>query len=205
MRLLARAANASIDGLGGALGRLLRRGIASGRLHFPFVSEALSLVPFFLGWKLRRAVYAHLLTSIGRDAVLHFGVSIEDPRTRIGENVWVSVRCYLDYVEIGDAVLIGPHAVLLAGGRPHRFDRLDVPIKDQGNLPKEPLRIGRGAWIGANATVMAEVGHDAIVGAGAVVTKPVLPYAVVAGNPARLVKMREGSGARGGEAPSKPE
>jgi len=37
------------------------------------------------------------------------------------------------------------------------------------------------------------------------VTKPVLPYAVVAGNPARLVKMREGSGARGGEAPSTPE
>jgi acetyltransferase-like isoleucine patch superfamily enzyme len=205
MRFLARAANASIDGLGGALGRLLRRGIASGRLYFPFVSEALSLVPFSLGWKLRRAVYARILTSIGRDAVLHFGVSIEDPRTRIGENVWVSVRCYLDYVEIGDAVLIGPHAVLLSGGRPHRFDRLDVPIKDQGNLPKEPLRIGRGAWIGANATVMAEVGHDAIVGAGAVVTKPVLPYAVVAGNPARLVKMREGSGARGGEAPSTPE
>jgi acetyltransferase-like isoleucine patch superfamily enzyme len=174
-------------------------------VYFPFVSEALSLVPFSLGWKLRRAVYARLLTSIGRDAVLHFGVSIEDPRTRIGENVWVSVRCYLDYVEIGDAVLIGPHAVLLAGGRPHRFDRLDVPIKDQGNLPKEPLRIGRGAWIGANATVMAEVGHDAIVGAGAVVTKPVLPYAVVAGNPARLVKMREGSGARGGEAPEAPE
>jgi acetyltransferase-like isoleucine patch superfamily enzyme len=205
MSLLARAVNASIDGLGGALGSLLRRGVASGWLYFPFVSEALSLVPFSLGWKLRRAVYARLLTSIGRDAVLHFGVSIEDPRTRIGENVWVSVRCYLDYVEIGDAVLIGPHAVLLAGGRPHRFDRLDVPIKDQGNLPKEPLRIGRGAWIGANATVMAEVGHDAIVGAGAVVTKPVLPYAVVAGNPARLVKMREGSGARGGEAPSTPE
>jgi acetyltransferase-like isoleucine patch superfamily enzyme len=205
MSLLARAVNATIDGLGGALGRLLRPGIASGRLYFPFVSEALSLVPFSLGWKLRRAVYARILTSIGRDAVLHFGVSIEDPRTRIGENVWVSVRCYLDYVEIGDAVLIGPHAVLLAGGRPHRFDRLDVPIKDQGNLPKEPLRIGRGAWIGANATVMAEVGHDAIVGAGAVVTKPVLPYAVVAGNPARLVKMREGSGARGGEAPEAPE
>jgi len=205
MSLLARAVNASIDGVGGALGRVLRRGVASGWLYFPFVSEALSLVPFSLGWKLRRAVYARLLGSMGRDAVLHFGVSIEDPRTRIGENVWVSVRCYLDYVEIEDAVLIGPHAVLLSGGRAHRFDRLDVPIKDQGNLPKEPLRIGRGAWIGANATVMAEVGHDAIVGAGAVVTKPVLPYAVVAGNPARLVKMREGSGARGGEAPSKPE
>ena len=126
MRLLARAVNASIDGLGGVLGRVLRRGVASGWLYFPFVSEALSLVPFSLGWKLRRAVYARLLSSMGRDAVLHFGVSIEDPRTCIGENVWVSVRCYLDYVEIGDAVLIGPHAVLLSGGRAHRFDQLQL-------------------------------------------------------------------------------
>src|SRR4030095_2973114 len=88
---------------------------------------------------------------------------------------------------------IGPQAVLLSGGRHHKADRLDVPIKQQGNTPKEPIRIGDGAWIGANATVMADVGHDAIVGAGAVVTKPVSPYAVVAGNPARVLYMRDGS------------
>jgi acetyltransferase-like isoleucine patch superfamily enzyme len=203
--VLTRIVNASIDLVGAAVGTLLRRAVASGWLYFPFASEALSLVPFSLGWKLRRAVYARLLPYVGRDAVLHFGVTIEDPRTRIGDNVWVSSRCYLDYVDIGDAVLIGPQAVLLAGGNPHRSDRLDIPIKDQGNLAKEPLRIGRGAWIGAHATVMAEVGHDAIVGAGAVVTRPVPAYAVVAGNPARRLRMREGSGAPVEDAPPKRE
>jgi virginiamycin A acetyltransferase len=190
LQLFSRAANAVIDGAGALLGGLLARAISAGLLYFPFVSEALSLLPFSPGWKLRRAVYARILPHIGRTAVLHFGVSLEDPRTTIGENVWISVRCYLDYAEIGDSVLIGPHAVLLAGGRQHNFDRLDIPIKDQGNPPKTPLRIGHGAWIGANATVLADVGHDAIVGAGAVVTRAVPPHAIVAGNPARVLRMR---------------
>ena len=51
----------------------------------------------------------------GDDTILHFGVTLEDERTKIGRNVWVSVRSYIDYAEIGDSVLIGPHAVLLAG------------------------------------------------------------------------------------------
>lgn len=193
-RVAARWVNGSLDLLGAAVGAPVRRGIRAGWLYFPFVSEALGLMPFSFGWKLRRAIYARILPRIGVDAVLHFGVALEDPRSTIGQNVWISSGCYLDYVEIGDAVLIGPRAVLLAGGRHHYFDRLDVPIKDQGNPAKEPLRIGRGAWIGANATVLAEVGHDAIVGAGAVVTKPVPPYAIVVGNPARLFGMREATG-----------
>jgi acetyltransferase-like isoleucine patch superfamily enzyme len=187
---MARFGNAVLDAFGGLLGAVLKRAIAADWLYFPFVSESLSIVPFSLGSKLRRAVYTRLLPHFGRTAVLHFGVSIEDARTTIGENVWVSVRCYLDYAEIGDSVLIGPHAVLLSGGHHHRSDRLDIPIKDQGNLPKQPVRVGHGAWIGANATVLADVGHDAIVGAGSVVTRPVAPFAIVAGNPARLLRMR---------------
>jgi acetyltransferase-like isoleucine patch superfamily enzyme len=193
-RTAARLVNGAIELLGAAAGGAVRKGVRAGWLYFPFVSEALSSLPFSLGWKLRRAVYAHILPHVGRDTVLHFGVVLEDARSSIGENVWISTGCYLDYVEIGDAVLIGPRAVLLAGGRHHHFDRLDVPIKDQGNPAKEPLRIGRGAWIGANATVLAEIGHDAIVGAGAVVTKPVPPYAIVVGNPARLLGIREAAG-----------
>jgi acetyltransferase-like isoleucine patch superfamily enzyme len=131
------------------------------------------------------------LSGCGEDTVLHFGVTLEDERTRIGRNVWVSVGSYIDYAEIGDSVLIGPHAVLLAGGRVHRFERLDIPIKDQGNLPKKPLIVGMGAWLGAHATVMADVGEHAIVGAGAVVTKEVPAYAVVAGSPAKILYMRD--------------
>ena len=195
-RLLARTWNGLIDALGGAVGLAVAAGLRRGLVYFPFVSEWLSRVPFSFGWKLRRAVYARVLPRVGRDAVLHFGVVIEDERTTVGEDVWVSTGCYIDRVEIGDSVMIGPHAVLLSGGRHHRLERLDVPIKQQGNPPKEAIHVGRGAWIGANATVMADVGHDAVVGAGAVVTKPVPPYAVVGGNPARVIRMRDGSDAQ---------
>jgi acetyltransferase-like isoleucine patch superfamily enzyme len=117
-------------------------------------------------------------------------VVLEDPRTTFGDDIWISNGSYVDYAHIGSYVLIGQHVVLLSGGRFHRFDRVDVPIKHQGNWPKEPLLIGDGVWIGANATIMANVDHDAIVGAGSVVTKPVPPYAIVAGNPARFIRDR---------------
>ena len=182
--------NRWIGWCGNAIGKLLAHGVKRKVLYFPFVSQALSLLPFSFGWKFRLAAYRQLLRRIGDDAVIHFGVLIEDERSSIGSDVWVSPGCYLDYVEIGDSVLVGPHAVLLAGGNPHRSDALDIPIKQQGNNPKEPLRIETGVWIGARAVVMAHVGHDSIVGAGAVVTRPVPPYAVVGGNPARIIKMR---------------
>jgi len=180
-----------IIGLAGAIvGHVLALGVRREWLHFPFVSEALSIIPFSFGWKFRRAVYARILPSIGRDAVLHWGVVLDDARTSIGEDVWVSQGCYLDYSLLGPHVLVGPHAVILSGGRHHRMDRLDVPIKQQGNPIKMPVRIGEGAWIGANATVMADIGEHAVVGAGSVVTHAVPPFAIVAGNPARILRFR---------------
>jgi virginiamycin A acetyltransferase len=195
MSLPVRSLNASIRLVGGVVGCFLSSGIRRRWFHFPFVSEALSCLPFSLGWKLRSAIYKQVLVKYGDDTVLHFGVTLEDERTQIGSNVWVSVGSYIDYAEIGDSVLIGPYGVLLAGGRAHRFDRLDIPIKDQGNLPKKPLQVGVGAWIGAHATVMATVGEHAIVGAGSVVTKEVPAYAVVAGNPAKILYMRNANSA----------
>jgi acetyltransferase-like isoleucine patch superfamily enzyme len=55
-----------------------------------------------------------------------------------------------------------------------------------------PLDVGHDVWIGANAVVMpgATIGNGAIVGAGAVVTNPVPPYAIVAGVPARVQRLR---------------
>src|SRR5262249_8662074 len=114
-RALARAGNALLDAVGAALGLVLRGAVAAGWVPCPFLSEALSLLPFSPGWKLRRAVYARLLPSVGADVVLHFGVRLEDARTTMGDDVWISGGCYLDYVEIEDSVLVGPHAVILAG------------------------------------------------------------------------------------------
>jgi virginiamycin A acetyltransferase len=159
-------------------------------IHWPFFSEALGMVPFTFGWQLRQETYRRLGVCRGTDVVLNHGTTIGDRRTTIGNDVWLGRDVYLEYADVADHVLIGPGSVLLAGARHHRTNNVDVPIKLQGNNPLAPIRIGEGVWIGANTTVMADVGRHAIVGAGAVVTKPVPDYAVVVGNPARIVRDR---------------
>lgn len=80
---------------------------------------------------------------------------------------------------------------ILGGG--HIFDRKDVSIGKQGCLPKSRLEIGDDVWLGNNCTILGKVkriGTGAVVGACAVVTKDVPDYAVVAGNPARIIKYR---------------
>jgi virginiamycin A acetyltransferase len=189
-KILAFIPNAFIYFWGWLWGSFFRLGLKMKLFYFPFISEFISRVPFSFGWKFRRAVYHQLLPSIAKDVLLNYGVKIEDQRTSFGKDVWISNGCYIDYVIIKDHVLVGPHAMLLSGGRHHRTEQLDIPIKLQGNEPKQLIEIGAGAWIGAGAIVMANVGHDAIVGAGSIVTKPVPPYAVVAGNPAKIIRMR---------------
>ena len=77
----------------------------------------------------------------------------------------------------------------------HRFDRTDIPMREQGYTPVRPVVIGDDCWIGSRVTIMPGVtlGRGCVVGAGAVVTRDVPPYAVVAGVPARVVRYRNQS------------
>lgn len=90
---------------------------------------------------------------------------------------------------------IGADVLIASGVRvhtaEHRMDRLDLPIRDQGELTA-PTTIEDGAWIGANAVVLAgvRIGAGAVVAAGAVVTRDVEPRTVVAGVPARPLRTR---------------
>ena len=88
---------------------------------------------------------------------------------------------------IEDKVLVGPNAVMRASG--HRYEKSDVPIRSQGHS-KGKIIIKAGAWIGANAVILPDVtiGKGAVVAAGAVVTKDVPPYSLVAGVPARVIR-----------------
>ncbi len=93
---------------------------------------------------------------------------------------------------IEDAVLLS-HNCYLGGGN-HRHDRLDIPIISQGMEEQRGLTIGRGAWIGAGSIILdgVTVGHDAIVGAASLVTQDVPPLAVAVGQPARVLRYRDG-------------
>lgn len=87
--------------------------------------------------------------------------------------------------------MMGPECVILTEN--HRFDSIDVPMIEQGYTGQEPVTIDDDVWIGRRVIILpgVHIHQGAIIGAGAVVTKDVQPFSVVAGNPARIIKMRE--------------
>jgi serine acetyltransferase len=112
---------------------------------------------------------------------------------RVGERVNFGVRCTVSSVggvEIGDQTLFAG-GCYVGGGRYHLEDR-ERSIASQGSYSEGPVRIGTGAWIGAHAVVLdgVQIGRGAVVAAGAVVTKDVPEFAIVAGVPARELKAR---------------
>lgn len=105
----------------------------------------------------------------------------------LGKNVFINHACsFLDIggITIEDEVQIGPRVNLTSENHP-----LD-PADRQTLIPK-PVVIKRNAWIGAGATILpgVTVGENAVVAAGAVVSRDVPPNTVVAGIPAKVVKI----------------
>ena len=106
-------------------------------------------------------------------------------------------RWPIDQLYIGDYVCIAAEAVILMGGNHnHRVDWFCLyPFLDdveRSYQSKGDTVIGDGTWIGMRAMVMpgVTIGEGAVIAANSVVTKNVEPYAVVGGNPARLIKYR---------------
>lgn len=116
---------------------------------------------------------------IGKDCNICAHVLIEN-KVVIGDRVTVKSGVQLwDGIEIEDDVFIGPNAT---------FTNDLFPRSKQYPEHFEKTQIGKGASIGANATILAglKIGNYAMVGAGAVVTRDIPPYAIVVGNPARI-------------------
>ena len=103
----------------------------------------------------------------------------------------------IDQLHIGDYVCIGAEAVILLGGNhTHRTDWFSLyPFPEfivDAYAGKGDTIIGDGAWIGMRAMIMpgVRIGEGAIIASGAIVTKDVAPYTIVAGNPAAPIKTR---------------
>ena len=127
--------------------------------------------------------------SLGDDVFVGPFVEIQKG-VRVGRRVKIQSHSFLcEGVHVDDEAFIG-HGVMFINDRLPRSTRDDGALKGDQDWTCEPTHIGRRASIGSNATILCgvRVGAEAMVGAGAVVTKDVPARAVVAGNPARIVR-----------------
>lgn len=111
-----------------------------------------------------------------------------------GTNITLGKRFYSNHnlvvldcaeVSIGDDVKLGPNVVISTAGHP-----LDPVVRASGIEFARPIRIGSGAWIGASVTLLpgVEIGENAVIGAGSVVTRSIAANCVAVGNPCRVTR-----------------
>ncbi|AFY35633.1 transferase hexapeptide repeat containing protein [Calothrix sp. PCC 7507] len=132
---------------------------------------------------------------IGDNSIIYFGSCIDTGpggSINLGANNTINPYCVIyghGGLTTGRYVRIASHTVIIPANHiykdPHKL------IAKQG-LSKKGIKIEDNVWIGTGSRILdgVNIGHGSVIGAGAVVTKPVPPMAVVTGVPAKIIKMR---------------
>lgn len=113
-------------------------------------------------------------------------IQIDFPKQmRFGKHVFINhsfTAMSVGGITLGDRVQIGPHVTIVTDN--HDF-------KNRSVLICKPVKVGNGVWIGANVTILpgVTVGENAVIAAGAVVTKDVPANSIVGGNPAKVIRI----------------
>lgn len=121
----------------------------------------------------------------------------------MGRHSFCGYDCEIAHASIGSFTSIANGVVVGGGRHPLEWvgmspvfysgrDSVTAKFSEHDRAPPRRVEIGHDVWIGRNAIVLpgVTVGHGAVVGAGAVVTRNVPPYAIVAGNPATVLRYR---------------
>jgi len=185
--------------------------------YFIFVVQN---IPGMLGSYLRHSIYRLLFKKCGKHVRFPIGVHIKgyknielgnnisfssesrlyaksltnESRIKIGNNVAFNTNVMVNADDMGeiiieDNVMIGPNTVFRSAN--HEFRNPAMIIRLQGHT-KGTIRVGSDVWIGANCVILTNVsiGKGAVIGAGAVVTKDVADFEIVAGVPAKKIGSR---------------
>lgn len=151
-------------------------------------------LPFTLRHKLQKTMFAECGSHVSVGKYCDFIPSHIHCGSHIHIGPHASFIASLAHIYIGDYVMFGPNVTIRGGD--HRIDLINKRIMEVGGgkLPEndQDVHIEDGVWVGCNVTILKGVSihREAVVAAGAVVTKDVPPYAVVGGNPAKILKFR---------------
>ena len=143
----------------------------------------------------RRFLCKRIFASCGIGLVVEQGAYFGNGKDiKVGDYVGIgkNFKSLNRILTIDGELMMGEDVLFLGGG--HNYERLDIPMGKQGTKPSTPLHICSDVWIGARAIVLPgckRIGRGVIIGAGSVVTKDIPDYAIVGGNPARVIKMRK--------------
>ena len=144
-----------------------------------------------LGKNVRIIAFANLYgCEIGDESFIGPFVEIQSD-VKVGRRVKIQSHTFIcSAVTIGDESFIG-HGVMFTNDRFPRATNDDGSLKGAQDWKCEATVIGRRVSIGSNATILCglTIGDEAVIGAGAVVTKNIPARAIVAGNPARILRM----------------
>lgn len=170
------------------------------RLHnFLVVAYELTMqlvfcLPRFAIFNMLKTSFLKMMGSkVGRRVTYYPGVWIAPGRNLvIGDDVDLALQVMITTaggVKIGDRTLIGYRTQILSSNHNIPFD--NGRIIEAGHRTA-PVSIGPDVWIGGSCIILpgVSIGEGAVIGAGSVVTKSVEPFSIVAGNPARLIRMR---------------
>jgi maltose O-acetyltransferase len=160
----------------------------------PLAFWFLANIPGTLGEWIRSIALRRFLKHLGKNTVFQLGIRITSAdQVSVGSNCNFAQGVFIaggGGVLIGDWVGFGPDAKVWSVN--HRFDDPDRPWQLQG-WTKKPVVIEDDVWLAANVFVMpgVTIGKGAIISAGTVVNKSIPAYAVVSGNPGRVVGWRK--------------
>lgn len=137
----------------------------------------------------RRGILQQLLGHIGQGSMIQPPFYCTYGRnTHIGDHVYLNFSCVIldnSTVRIGHHVMVGPFVQIYTAAHP-----LQAEPRNQGWEVAEPIVIEDNVWLGGGAILLpgVTIGRNAVVGAGAVVSRSVPEDTVVAGNPARAIR-----------------
>lgn len=156
--------------------------------HLPDTPLPLSGVSMYIRKILAKRIFKKAAKNFKVHADVDFGTGVN---VEIGENSSLNRGAWIgNDTIIGDDVMMGPDIIILSAG--HHFDDTTKPMTHQGATTRRPVIIGNDVWIGTRVIILPgiKVSDHSIIAAGSVVTKDVPAWAIVGGNPAKLIRYR---------------